>query len=431
VQPGGCLRGTLRVPGDKSISHRALMLAAVAEGETRIRGLLPGADVVATRRALQAAGVDIREEPGGETVVAGRGAGALRAPREPLDVGNSGTSMRLLAGLFAGLGLPVTLVGDASLMRRPMQRVVAPLAAMGARVQCGADGRPPLRVQAHAGLHGIDYTVPVASAQVKSAILLAGLFASGSTRVVEPAPTRDHTERMLRHFGARVQDAGPDGIRIDGGTRLVGQPVQVPGDISSAAFFMVGAAIAAGSAVRLEQVGINPTRTGVIDVLRAMGAMVELHEPRSVGDEPVADVLVQGSPLRGIEVPAALVPRAIDEFPALLVAAACAAGTTRIRGAAELRVKESDRIDGMAAGLAALGIQAEPVADGIDVHGGALRGGVVDSRGDHRLAMAFAMAGLRAGALVRIRDCDNVATSFPDFVPAAAALGLAIRVAGG
>ncbi|MCC7412261.1 MAG: 3-phosphoshikimate 1-carboxyvinyltransferase [Gammaproteobacteria bacterium] len=426
VQPGGVLAGTLRVPGDKSISHRALMLAAVAHGDSRLTGLLEGEDVVATRRALVAAGADIRTQADGSVLVRGRGPAQLRSPAAAVDLGNSGTSIRLLTGLAAGIGLTVTFVGDASLMRRPMRRVIEPLARMGAQVQCSAAGTPPVHVHAAGPLCGIDYTLPVASAQVKSAILLAGLFARGATRVTEPLASRDHTERMLAHFGA-----GPtvDGLTVcvPGFARLRGGDLAVPGDISSAAFFLVGAAIAPGSRVRMPGVGVNPTRTGILELLAAMGARVHAGAARSLGSEPVADLEAESGPLHGIAVPEQAVPRSIDEFPALMIAAACAEGETRVSGAAELRVKESDRIAAMAEGLAVLGVETQPSADGIVVRGGPLRGGVVDSRGDHRVAMAFAMAALRASGPIEILGCENVATSFPGFAAAAAGLGLRIE----
>ena len=335
--------------------------------------------------------------------------------------------MRLICGLLAGAGIPASLVGDSSLMRRPMLRVATPLRLMGAEIDTGADGRPPVRItKPVSSLHGIEYRLPVASAQVKSAVLLAGLFASGRTCVEEPAPTRDHTERMLEGFGVAVERTGARAC-VTGGVRLRGSEIRVPGDISSAAFFLVGASIAPGSDLLLRDVGMNPTRTGLIDILRLMGADIRVDNPRHAGGEPLADLHVRAAELRGIEIPLELVPLAIDEFPALFIAAANARGETRLRGAEELRVKESDRIATMANGLQALGVDAEPAPDGMRIRGGAYGGGRIDSHGDHRIAMSFAIAGLRAGRAIEIDDCANVATSFPGFVPLAAGLGLGIR----
>ena len=425
VAPGGSLSGRLGVPGDKSISHRSVMLGALADGTTEVEGFLEGADSLATLAAFEAMGIRVEHPRRGRLVIHGRGLDGLRAPSAPLDLGNSGTSMRLLAGLLAGQRFDTTLVGDASLSRRPMRRVTEPLAAMGARIETTAEGTAPLRIHGGVPLHAIDYAMPVASAQVKSALLLAGLYADGVTRVTEPAPTRDHTERMLRALGAEVERDG-DRVGVHGRPALRGTALTVPGDISSAAFFLVGASIAPGSDLTLPGVGINPTRTGVIEILRAMGAEIEISNRRDEGDEPVADLRVRARPLRGIEIPEPLVPLAIDEFPVLFVAAACAEGTTTLRGAEELRVKESDRIGVMAEGLNALGIDARPTADGMVVVGGALHGGRVASHGDHRVAMAFAIAALRAGGAVTVDDCANVDTSFPGFVASAAACGLRI-----
>jgi len=436
ARPGaGAVRGSLRVPGDKSISHRSIMLGAIARGTTRVSGFLEGADALSTMNAFRALGVVIDGPDGGRVTVHGVGPGGLRTPAGPLDCGNSGTSMRLMCGLLAGQGLEATLVGDASLSRRPMRRVTDPLVAMGARIDTD-DGRPPVRIHpAHGPLHGIDYRMPVASAQVKSALLLAGLHALGTTRVTEPAPTRDHTERMLAAFGVAVSVDGPT-VSIEGGRTLVAADIDVPGDISSAAFLLVAGAIAPESDLTIEHVGVNPTRSGVIEILRRMGADVTLQRPRSVGGEPVADLRVRGSALRGIEVPPELVPLAIDEFPVLFVAAACARGRTVVTGAHELRVKESDRIAVMAEGLRRLGVSAEPTPDGIVIEGrgerlAAFDGGEVDSHGDHRPAMAFAVASLRSAAPIRIADTLNVGTSFPGFVELARSVGIDVeRVSG-
>ena len=427
VAPGGSLHGTLRVPGDKSVSHRAVMLGALAQGTTEVDGFLEGADSLATLAAFEAMGIAVERPAPRRLVVHGRGLDGLRAPAAPLDLGNSGTSMRLLSGLLSGQAFDTTLVGDASLSRRPMRRVTEPLAMMGARIDTTAAGTAPLRIHGGQPLHGIDYALPVASAQVKSALLLAGLYASGRTRVTEPAPTRDHTERMLTALGATLERDGAS-VALHGRPALRGTALSVPADISSAAFFLVGASLAAGSDLTLTGVGINPTRTGIIDILRAMGASITLLDPREQGGEPVADLRVEARPLRGIDIPEALVPLAIDEFPVLFVAAACAEGVTTLRGAAELRVKESDRIGVMADGLATLGIDATPTADGMVIRGGRLRGGRVDSHGDHRIAMAFAIAALGADGPVTIDDCANVDTSFPGFADLAAGAGLRITV---
>lgn len=429
IAPGGCLRGRLRVPGDKSISHRAIMLGALAEGETRVSGFLEGEDSLATLAAFRAMGVHIEGPEAGRLVIAGVGRDGLKAPAGPLDLGNSGTSMRLLSGLLAGQGFNVTLVGDTSLSQRPMRRVTEPLARMGARIETTPMGTAPLRIRAVPHLQGIDYELPVASAQVKSCLLLAGLFAQGRTCVTEPATTRDHTERMLAGFGYGVERLGAT-VCLEGGGRLAGCDLDVPADISSAAFFLVGASIAPGSDLTLEHVGMNPTRVGVINILRAMGADIEILNPRDAGGEPVADLRVRSAPLRGIRIPEDQVPLAIDEFPALFIAAACAEGETLLTGAEELRVKESDRIQVMADGLMALGIANEPRPDGILIRGGRCAGGRIDSWGDHRVAMSFAMAALRARGPIEVHDCANVRTSFPGFAGLAAGAGLHIREQG-
>ncbi len=427
AEPGGALRGCIRVPGDKSISHRAIMFGALADGVTTVTGFLQGEDCLATLRAFRAMGVRIDGPDQGRVVVRGVGLRGLRAPAGPLDMGNSGTSMRLMSGILAGQAFDTVLTGDASLSRRPMRRVTEPLARMGARIESAAQGTAPLRIRGGQRLTGIDYPLPVASAQIKSCLLLAGLYAEGVTRVTEPAPTRDHTERMLQGFGYPLARASDRTVAVTGGGRLTATDIDVPADISSAAFFLVGASLAPGSDLLLEHVGINPTRTGVIDILRLMGADVEILNPRLAGGEPVADLRVRHAPLRGVRIPETLVPLAIDEFPALFIAAACAGGETVLTGAQELRVKESDRIQVMADGLTALGIAAVPTPDGIVIQGGALSGGTVDSHGDHRIAMSFAIAALRAAGPVSIRDCANVNTSFPGFVALARSAGLALR----
>ncbi len=426
AQPGGVLRGELTVPGDKSISHRAVMLGALASGLTEVRDCLMGEDVRATICAFRALGVQIDELEGGRLLrVHGVGLHGLRNPTSVLDCGNSGTSMRLLTGIVAGAGLTATLSGDDSLQRRPMRRVTAPLGLMGAVVETAANGTPPLRVSAGPRLRAIDYVLPLASAQVKSAILLAGLFADGTTCVTEPATTRDHTERMLRGFGVQLSHTAGR-ICLAGGQRLTATSITVPADISSAAFFLVGAALAGREELTVKAVGINPTRTGVLDILRLMGAAITCENPREIGGEPVADITVRPAPLHGIDVPPALVPLAIDEFPALFIAAACAQGRTRVTGAEELRHKESDRIETMATGLRALGAQVTTLPDGIEIEGGALHGGVIDSHGDHRIAMSFALASLRASGPITIHGSATIATSFPDFVTLARRAGLAL-----
>ncbi|MDX1431905.1 MAG: 3-phosphoshikimate 1-carboxyvinyltransferase [Gammaproteobacteria bacterium] len=431
IAPGGCLRGTLRVPGDKSISHRAVMLASIAEGTSEIRGFLQGEDTLATAAAMRAMGVAMDAPAGGDMLVHGVGLRGLSRPQTSLDLGNSGTAMRLLPGILVGQAFDARLVGDASLSRRPMERIIAPLTTMGAHIDAARGDTPPLVIHGRsAALTAIDYALPVASAQVKSCLLLAGLYAQGTTRIEEPAPSRDHTERMLEAFGHAVERSGQV-VAVDGGARLRGTHLEVPGDISSAAFFLVGASIAPGSDLTIEGVGVNATRCGVIDVLRAMGADIEILNRRDAGAEPVADVRVRAAPLKGVAIPEHLVPLAIDEFPALLVAAACAEGETLLTGARELRVKESDRIAAVADGLSRLGVHAEPLDDGMRVRGGAMTGGRVASRGDHRIAMAFAMAGLRAAAPVTIEDCAPVATSFPGFAALARGAGLAIDTTGG
>ncbi len=423
--PGGNIIGEARVPGDKSISHRSIMLGALAEGTTRVSGFLEGEDALATVAAFRAMGVRIDGPDDGRVIIHGVGLRGLSAPGGPLDLGNSGTSIRLLSGLLAGQSFSCELTGDESLRGRPMGRVIDPLTLMGADIAGVAGGRPPLRVTGGQQLTGIRYDLPMASAQVKSCVLLAGLYASGTTSVTEPAPTRDHTERMLRGFGYEVKYE--DGvISLVGGGSLRAADIDVPADISSAAFFLVAASIAPGSDLLLTHVGINPTRIGVLNILRLMGADITLRNQREVGGEPVADIRVRYAQLRGIEIPADQVPLAIDEFPALFIAAACAEGRTVLRGAQELRVKESDRIAAMAEGLTTLGVSTEVLDDGIIIEGGTMDGGVIHTFHDHRIAMSFAIAALRAKREIRILDCDHVATSFPGFDALARGLGLQI-----
>ncbi len=424
---GGPLRGEFVVPGDKSVSHRAIMLGAIAEGVTRIEGFLEGEDTRATAAIFRQLGVRIDAPSEGVRIVHGVGLHGLRAPDHALDCGNAGTAMRLLAGLLAGQRFDSVLVGDASLSKRPMRRVIEPLAAMGA-VIASDDGRAPLRISGGQQLRGVDTALPVASAQLKSALLLAGLYAQGETRVREPHPTRDYTERMLGAFGVPCEFApGVAVVRGGGGLRAV--DVSVPADLSSAAFFIVAATIVPGSDLLLRKVGVNPRRIGLLHVLRAMGADISEDNRGEQGGEPVCDLRIRHASLQGIEVPVEHVADMIDEFPALFVAAACARGATVVRSAAELRVKESDRIATMATGLRALGIVVDETPDGATIHGGALHGGSIDSHGDHRIAMAFAVAAQCADGDVTIRDVANVATSFPGFDALARATGIGLREA--
>ena len=429
IKPGGSVSGTLTVPGDKSISHRALMLGALAAGDTQISGFLAGEDCLATARALQALGVPIERPQDTQVLVHGVGAHGLAAPRSPLDMGNAGTAMRLMMGLLAPQKFDSTLIGDASLMRRPMERVAVPLQMMGARIQTH-QGRPPVEIRGTPHLRAIHYSLPVASAQVKSAVLLAGLAASGRTHLTEPVPSRDHTERMLGAFGVHLAHEGRT-IVMEGGQRLRGTQLRVPADFSSAAFFLVAGCLAADRPLTLINIGVNPTRIGLIELLRRMGADIRLHPytvPGGPNPEPVADIEVHRSPLHGITVPEALIATCIDEFPVFFIAAACASGETLVRGALELRVKESDRLAAMAAGLGQLGVEHQLLPDGLWIRGAeALTGGTVDSCGDHRVAMAFAVAALRARAPIEIGDVANVATSFPGFVATARAAGLGVE----
>jgi 3-phosphoshikimate 1-carboxyvinyltransferase len=426
VQPGGKLQGEARVPGDKSMSHRSIMLGSLADGVTHVTGFLEAEDALSTLQAFRDMGVQIDGPSNGSVTIHGVGKHGLKAPKNELYLGNSGTSMRLLSGLLAGQTFNSVLTGDKSLSGRPMKRVTAPLATMGADIKTTENGTAPLYITGKAGqLKAIDYVMPIASAQVKSCLMLAGMYAEGETTITEPAPTRDHTERMLGGFSYPVKREG-NKVSITANGSLTATDIDVPSDISSAAFFLVGASIAPGSDLLLKHVGINPTRTGVIDILRLMGANIEVLNPREVGGEPVADLRVKYSPLHGIDIPEDLVPLAIDEFPVLFVAAACAEGQTRLTGAEELRVKESDRIQVMADGLQILGVDAVATADGMIIQGSPIGGGEVVSHGDHRIAMAFSIAGLRASAPITILDCANVNTSFPEFKELVQRLGLNI-----
>jgi len=427
VQPGGSLNGEIRVPGDKSVSHRSIMLGSLAEGVTRISGFLEGEDSLATLQAFRDMGVQIEGPFDGKVTVHGVGMHGLKSPDKPLDLGNSGTSMRLLSGLLAGQGIDVTLVGDASLSSRPMRRVTEPLAMMGAAIDTTEKGTAPLHIKPVEKLEPMHYDMPMASAQVKSCILLAGLYAEGQTCVTEPAPTRDHTERMLRGFGYQVKTSG-NRVCLEGGGKLKATDIDVPADISSAAFFLVGASIAENADLTIRHVGMNPTRIGIINILREMGANIEVLNETEVGGEPVADLRVRSTQLKGIRIPEEQVPLAIDEFPVLFVAAACAEGETVLTGAEELRVKESDRIQVMADGLQTLGVDAEPTPDGMVIRQSIIGGGEVDSHGDHRIAMAFTIAALRASGQITIDDCANVNTSFPGFSDLVSSIGLDVTV---
>ena len=419
----------MTVPGDKSISHRALMLGAIADGPTIVHGFLASEDCLATQAALEAMGVAIERTPGGPVRIEGAGLHGLRRPSEILDLGNSGTAIRLLMGLLAGQTFDAELTGDASLRGRPMERVAAPLRSMGARIATSAGGKPPVRIGGGAHLHGIDYELPIVSAQVKSALLLAALNAEGTTTVRSPGPSRDHTERMLQSMGVRLElsaDGAGHTVALRGPATLRGSEVQVPADFSSAAFFLVAGCLGARDGLLIRNVGVNPTRIGLLTILREMGAAIEVRDPRSVGTEPVADLWVTQSELKGIVVAPELVALAIDEFPILFVAAAAAEGVTVVSGAEELRKKETDRIAVMARGLETLGIEVEEQPDGVRIVGGRMGGGTVDSRGDHRIAMSFAVASLRANSGIDILNTAEVATSFPSFVEVANAVGLEV-----
>jgi len=430
LNPVDSVNGEILVPGDKSISHRALLLGAISEGLTEIEGFLESEDCLRTLEALRQMGVRIQQEGAQSVRVRGGGLFSLQAPSQPLDLGNSGTAMRLLIGLLSWQKFDSTLIGDSSLMNRPMERVALPLRMMGARIETN-EGTPPVVVRGWDRLRGIPYKSPIASAQVKSALLLAGLRANGETRIIEPSTSRDHTERMLRAFGAPVRQEGTT-VAIKPVQRLRGTRIDVPADFSSAAFFLVGATIARAGTLRLMNVGMNPTRTGLLEILSAMGADIVVEGLSTHGPEPVADLVVRPASLRGIEVPLDLVARAIDEFPAFFIAAACAEGPSILRGAEELRVKETDRIAVMSRGLTALGVRHRVLPDGMLIEGRkgtgpVFSGGTVDSGGDHRIAMAFSMASLRAAAPIEVLDTANVATSFPGFAELARNCGLELE----
>ncbi|BCZ97026.1 TPA: 3-phosphoshikimate 1-carboxyvinyltransferase [Legionella pneumophila subsp. pneumophila] len=416
-KPVGCLKGEITVPGDKSISHRSIIFGAIAIGTSVIDGFLDGEDCIATLKAFQSMGVRIEGPDKQRVIIHGVGKYGLKQPQNIIDCGNSGTSMRLLAGLLAAQQFDSQLTGDESLLKRPMLRISRPLSQMGADVTT-QDGKPPIVIKGGKKLNGIHYVMPEASAQVKSCLLLAGMYAEGQTKITENAVSRDHTERMLRTFSYPVQIQ--DGtIVIDRNGECYGTRLNIPGDISSAAFFIVAASITPDSDVLIRNVGINPTRTGIIHILTEMGADIRILNQRAYGEEPVADLHIRYSQLKGIDIPVSMVPLAIDEFPVIFIAAACAQGKTTLHGAKELRLKESDRIGAMVDGLNQLGVHAEGFDDGILIEGGSIQGGEVNSRGDHRIAMSFAIAGAVASAPVTIKNCANVATSFPSFVTTA------------
>lgn len=429
VTPSSVRDATLSVPGDKSISHRALLLGGIATGRTEVSGFLAGEDCLATLAAMHALGVQVERRGSTKLSIDGVGLHGLREPANDLDLGNSGTAMRLIAGLLCGQEFNSVLMGDRSLTARPMGRIIQPLTSMGAVIQSD-DERPPLRITGQGRLNAINYPLPVASAQVKSAVLLAGLYTDGITSVIEPAVTRDHTERMLVSMGVRILVDGSQ-ISLAGGQELIGCNVKVPGDLSSAAFVILAGLLARDAELLVENVGINRTRTGVIDILLAMGADITIENRRRLGEEPVADVRVRSSELRGIEVDPALVSLAIDEFPVLFVAAAAASGATVFSGIGELRVKESDRIAAMASALRALGIEVEESPDGAIVHGGRFSGGEIDSHGDHRVAMSMTIAATIASEPVHVADVAAVDTSFPGFSGCLNSIGADIEVTEG
>ena len=426
AHPVDSVGGVISVPGDKSISHRALMLGAVAEGITQIEGILEGEDCIATWIALKKMGVSINRGPDSTVVIRGVGLQGLRAPLTSLDLGNSGTAMRLLTGLLASQSFEATLTGDQSLRGRPMTRVVEPLQAMGAKIET-EDGYPPVLIQCAESLIGVSHRLKIASAQVKSALLFAGLSARGVTTIQCPGITRDHTERMLLGMGVKVVAGDSYKVSLEGPAQPRGIRIVVPGDFSSAAFFVVAGCLASESGLLIKNVGVNPSRTGLLTILRAMGAQIEVKHNRDYSLEPIADIEVKKSTLHGIEVPQELVPQTIDEFPALFIAAACADGTTVVSGAKELRYKESDRLRVMAEGLRMLGIEVSEQPDGLTISGGGLGGGTVDSYNDHRVAMAFTLASVAAKGPIEILGASEVATSFPNFLVTAAQAGLKVE----
>ena len=440
ISAGGSVNGTVVVPGDKSCSHRAVIFASLAQGNSNITGFLAGEDSLNTMQALQSMGVVIERHGDSALSIEGVGLNGLAAPDKPIYMGNAGTGMRLIAGILAAQSFATEVTGDESLSRRPMGRIIKPLRQMGAQVAGDEQDRPPLKFSPVEAIQAMHYDLPMASAQVKSCVLLAGLYADGVTSVTEPAPTRDHTERMLRAFGYSVEShregqtngQGSEGnsqvstISLQGNGVLRGCDLTIPADISSAAFIMVAASIANNANVTLKGVGVNPTRTGVIDILRLMGADITLTNERLAGDEPIADIQVKSAELNGIDVPEHLVPLAIDELPVVFIAAAAANGITRVTGAQELRVKESDRIASMAEGLEAIGVQATATDDGMIVHGSPIRGGVVETHFDHRIAMSFCIAALRSTDPIVVKDAQHIDTSFPGFFRLITELGMSV-----
>ena len=423
--PCSALQGEIGVAADKSISHRAVMLGAIAKGITQVHNFLSASDTLATLRCLRAMKVNIKRN-GDSLTIKGKGLNGLEKPAHFLDCGNAGTAARLLCGLLSGQQFTSQLQGDPSLSARPMKRVISPLKQMGAGIYAHNQDNLPVLIFGNPELNAIEYRMPIASAQIKSAILLASLYAQGETAIMESTPTRDHTERMLKNFGYRIKTSS-DTLFIKGKERLHGAEIRIPGDISSAAFFMVAASIRPDSRILLKNVGVNAKRLGIVHILKQMGADIHLHGTRQYGNEPVADIEVKSAPLKGISVPPEQVPLAIDELPVLMVAAACAQGTTRFTNAQELRVKESDRIGAMVDGLRQLGIQAQGTEDGALINGGTLKGGTVHSRDDHRIAMSFAVAACCAQEEIRIKRCSQVATSFPNFIESAQSLGMSLR----
>ena len=424
IEPSNSIIGKVNIPGDKSISHRAIILAAIADGESRIKNFLQGEDTLATIRVFQKMGVNIKND-GDIIIVKGVGLHGLRAENPTLDFGNSGTSVRLLSGLLSAQNFSSQLIGDESLMKRPMFRIINPLQKMNAKINCTDLGTLPIKIEGGQKIEGIEYELPIFSAQLKSCLLLAGLYAEGTTKIIENMATRDHTERMLANFSHSVIKKGNQ-ISIKKADRLIGCEIIVPGDFSSAAYFIVAAILTPNSNIILENVGVNPTRNAMIKIMKLMGADVELKNERLESGEPVATIYAKTSKLIGIDIPEELVPVAIDELPIILVAAACAKGQTKLSGAAELRVKESDRIQSMLDGFISLGIKVKALEDGMIIEGGQYNGGVINSNDDHRIAMAFSIAGIIAKAPIIINSCKNVATSFPEFIDTAKHLGMNI-----
>ena len=426
VSPCDSLSGVITIPGDKSISHRAIMMGSIANGVTKVSGFLEGNDSLATLKSFQQMGVDI-EQRGSNLTIKGLGMHGLKAPTKPLDLGNSGTSIRLMSGLLSAQSFDSELCGDESLSKRPMDRIIDPLRQMGAKI-CGVNSKPPLSISGNQPLKAITYELPIASAQIKSCLLLAGLYAEGETCIVENVTTRDHTERMLRGFGYQVT-CSDNCITLHGGGELEACDIDIPSDISSAAFFMVAASIAKNADLTLKAININPTRTGIIEILKLMGADITISNETEMAGEKTADIQVRSADLKGIEIPNELVPLAIDEFPVLFIAASCAEGETLLTGAKELRVKESDRIQVMADGLKVLGIKTEVLDDGIHIQGGQFSkpSTPIKSHHDHRVSMSFAVASAACNFDIKIEGVDNVKTSFPNFVELANTIGANIK----